>query len=238
MLWEWRGIANMDFIQLGGSSRVGEMILARERSGFAGEKVWDDHQVVPGFVGRERRLFGGVGSLAVLGPSIVFSQADDFNFDLTGPIHLGAWICTYMADCRFEGPSLLLSLNTCSLALLGCASSESEFHGSMTGGSVFAHTVYPIGWSFVVTNASPTESEYLRSGMRYMIHNELDTAYYSSWIRRIGNYLYAFSCEELALIRCISFSGYGVSGRNEQSSNIFVLAPKYAPFSMSSQITP
>ncbi|GKA09954.1 hypothetical protein Tco_0689387 [Tanacetum coccineum] len=48
MLWEWRGIANMDFIQLGGSSRVGEMILARERSGFAGEKVWDDHQVVPG----------------------------------------------------------------------------------------------------------------------------------------------------------------------------------------------
>ncbi|GKA02234.1 hypothetical protein Tco_0674899 [Tanacetum coccineum] len=44
MLWEWRGIANMDFIQLGGSSRVGEMILARERSGFAGEKV----QEVPG----------------------------------------------------------------------------------------------------------------------------------------------------------------------------------------------
>ncbi|GKE78554.1 hypothetical protein Tco_1544674 [Tanacetum coccineum] len=38
MLWEWRGIANMDFIQLGGSSRVGEMILARERNGFAGEK--------------------------------------------------------------------------------------------------------------------------------------------------------------------------------------------------------
>ncbi|GJV13278.1 hypothetical protein Tco_1354819 [Tanacetum coccineum] len=27
MLWEWRGIANMDFIELGGSSRVGEMIL-------------------------------------------------------------------------------------------------------------------------------------------------------------------------------------------------------------------
>ncbi|GJT99931.1 hypothetical protein Tco_1110270 [Tanacetum coccineum] len=53
MLWEWRGIANMDFIQLGGSSRVGEMILARERSGFAGEKVWDDHQVVPGFLTQE-----------------------------------------------------------------------------------------------------------------------------------------------------------------------------------------
>ncbi|GJT29486.1 hypothetical protein Tco_0909761 [Tanacetum coccineum] len=46
MLWEWRGIANMDFIQLGGSSRVGEMILARERSGFAGEKVWGDIPVV------------------------------------------------------------------------------------------------------------------------------------------------------------------------------------------------
>ncbi|GKC58805.1 hypothetical protein Tco_1086403 [Tanacetum coccineum] len=39
MLWEWRGIANMDFIQLGGSSRVDEMILARVRSGFAGEKI-------------------------------------------------------------------------------------------------------------------------------------------------------------------------------------------------------
>ncbi|GJY35621.1 hypothetical protein Tco_0420999 [Tanacetum coccineum] len=47
MLWEWRGIANMD-----------EMILARERSGFSGEKVWDDIQVVPGFVGREMRLLG------------------------------------------------------------------------------------------------------------------------------------------------------------------------------------
>ncbi|GJY35072.1 putative ribonuclease H-like domain-containing protein [Tanacetum coccineum] len=34
MLWEWRGIANMDFIKLGGS-RVDEMILAMERSGFA-----------------------------------------------------------------------------------------------------------------------------------------------------------------------------------------------------------
>ncbi|GJR56012.1 hypothetical protein Tco_1406533 [Tanacetum coccineum] len=58
MLWEWRGIANMDFIQLGGSSRVDEMILARERSGFAGKKVWDDIPVVTGFVGRERRLLG------------------------------------------------------------------------------------------------------------------------------------------------------------------------------------
>ncbi|GJX99587.1 hypothetical protein Tco_0356606 [Tanacetum coccineum] len=30
----------------------------RERSGFAREKVWDDIQVVPGFVGREMRLLG------------------------------------------------------------------------------------------------------------------------------------------------------------------------------------
>ncbi|GJX01215.1 reverse transcriptase domain-containing protein [Tanacetum coccineum] len=33
ILWEWCGIANMALIQLGGSGRVGEMILARERSG-------------------------------------------------------------------------------------------------------------------------------------------------------------------------------------------------------------
>ncbi|GKB57385.1 putative ribonuclease H-like domain-containing protein, partial [Tanacetum coccineum] len=48
MLWELKRDANYEFLQLGGSSRVGEMILARERSGFAGEKVWDDIQVVPG----------------------------------------------------------------------------------------------------------------------------------------------------------------------------------------------
>ncbi|GKA82461.1 ribonuclease H-like domain-containing protein [Tanacetum coccineum] len=63
MLWEWRGIANMDFIQLGGSSRVGEMILARERSGFAGEKVLGTDPPCNWDLGRERRLFGGVGSL-------------------------------------------------------------------------------------------------------------------------------------------------------------------------------
>ncbi|GJU84816.1 putative reverse transcriptase domain-containing protein [Tanacetum coccineum] len=38
----------MAFIQLGWVSRVDEMILARERSGFAGKKVWDDIPVVPG----------------------------------------------------------------------------------------------------------------------------------------------------------------------------------------------
>ncbi|GKF64988.1 hypothetical protein Tco_0188436, partial [Tanacetum coccineum] len=36
--WERCGITNMALIQLGGSSRVGEMVLARERSGFPGEK--------------------------------------------------------------------------------------------------------------------------------------------------------------------------------------------------------
>ncbi|GJU80476.1 hypothetical protein Tco_1282841 [Tanacetum coccineum] len=40
----------------GGVSRVDEMILARERSGFAGKKVWDDIPVVTGFVWQERRL--------------------------------------------------------------------------------------------------------------------------------------------------------------------------------------
>ncbi|GJT04761.1 putative reverse transcriptase domain-containing protein [Tanacetum coccineum] len=55
--WEkWRVFAHMAFIQLGWVSRVDEMILARERSGFAGKKVWDDIPVVTGFVGRERRL--------------------------------------------------------------------------------------------------------------------------------------------------------------------------------------
>ncbi|GKE65494.1 hypothetical protein Tco_1519655, partial [Tanacetum coccineum] len=33
----------------------------------------------------------------------------------------------------------------------------------------------------------------------------LDTVYGRSWIRRIGNLSCAFSCEELALIRRISF---------------------------------
>ncbi|GKF24946.1 hypothetical protein Tco_0080840 [Tanacetum coccineum] len=38
----------------------------------------------------------------------------------------------------------------------------------------------------------------------------MDTAYGRMWICRIGNYEYAFSCEDLALIRRISFPGYGV----------------------------
>ncbi|GKE23129.1 hypothetical protein Tco_1434641, partial [Tanacetum coccineum] len=38
-LYNWRGVG----------SRVDKMILARVLSGFAGEKVWDDIQVVTGF---------------------------------------------------------------------------------------------------------------------------------------------------------------------------------------------
>ncbi|GKE21295.1 hypothetical protein Tco_1432807 [Tanacetum coccineum] len=38
----------------------------------------------------------------------------------------------------------------------------------------------------------------------------MDTAYGRRWILRIGNCEYAFSCEDLALIRRISFPGYGV----------------------------
>ncbi|GJR22606.1 hypothetical protein Tco_0971133 [Tanacetum coccineum] len=43
----------------------------------------------------------------------------------------------------------------------------------------------------------------------------MDTAYGRRWIRRIENCEYAFSCEDLALIRRISFLGYGVLVRNE-----------------------
>ncbi|GKC10983.1 hypothetical protein Tco_1007765 [Tanacetum coccineum] len=57
-------------------------------------------------------------------------------------------------------------------------------------------------------------------------------------IRRTGNWSNAFSCEVFARIRRISFVGYGVLVKFQQSSNIFVLAPNYAPFSLSSQNTP
>ncbi|GJS57861.1 ribonuclease H-like domain-containing protein [Tanacetum coccineum] len=39
MLWEWRGIANMDFIKLGGSSRVFELIFTVEKYG-AKNRCW------------------------------------------------------------------------------------------------------------------------------------------------------------------------------------------------------
>ncbi|GJW88977.1 hypothetical protein Tco_0164317 [Tanacetum coccineum] len=66
----------------------------------------------------------------------------------------------------------------------------------------------------------------------------VDTEYVDKGICRIRNWSNAFSYEVLALIRCISLVGYGVLIRNQQSSNIFVSAPNYAPFSLSSQNTP
>ncbi|GJR20965.1 hypothetical protein Tco_0969492 [Tanacetum coccineum] len=53
----------------------------------------------------------------------------------------------------------------------------------------------------------------------YPIKMEFATA----WIRRIRNWSNAFSCEVLALIRRISFAGYGVLVKIQQSSNIFIL---------------
>ncbi|GJW78219.1 hypothetical protein Tco_0139901 [Tanacetum coccineum] len=59
-----------------------------------------------------------------------------------------------------------------------------------------------------------------------------------AWTRRIGNWSNAFSCEGLAQICRIFSVGYGVLVKIQQSSNIFVLAPNCAPFSLSSQNTP
>ncbi|GJT71150.1 hypothetical protein Tco_1030436 [Tanacetum coccineum] len=44
----------------------------------------------------------------------------------------------------------------------------------------------------------------------------MDTVYGRRWIRRIRNYEYAFSCEDLALIRRVSLLGYGVLVRKEK----------------------
>ncbi|GJV29007.1 hypothetical protein Tco_1385455 [Tanacetum coccineum] len=48
---------------------------------------------------------------------------------------------------------------------------------------------------------------------------------WTAWIRCIGNWSNAFSCEVLAQIRHISVVGNGVLVKFQQSSNIFVLAP-------------
>ncbi|GJR10997.1 hypothetical protein Tco_0793649 [Tanacetum coccineum] len=56
--WEWRGIANMAFIQLGGVSRVDEMILARERSGFAGKKYGATYKLYLGLLGGKEDFLG------------------------------------------------------------------------------------------------------------------------------------------------------------------------------------
>ncbi|GJY59549.1 putative reverse transcriptase domain-containing protein [Tanacetum coccineum] len=45
----------------------------------------------------------------------------------------------------------------------------------------------------------------------------MDTAYGRRWIRRIGNCEYAFSCEDLALIRRIYFPGYNVLEAEDKS---------------------
>ncbi|GJR64933.1 hypothetical protein Tco_0010998 [Tanacetum coccineum] len=58
MLWEWRGIANMAFIQLGGNSRVDEMILARVSSGFAGEKYGATYKLYLGLLGGKEGFMG------------------------------------------------------------------------------------------------------------------------------------------------------------------------------------
>ncbi|GJT28519.1 hypothetical protein Tco_0908794 [Tanacetum coccineum] len=59
MLWEWRGIANMAFIQLGGGvSRVDEMILARVSSGFAGEKYGATYKLYLGLLGGKEGFMG------------------------------------------------------------------------------------------------------------------------------------------------------------------------------------
>ncbi|GJU02095.1 hypothetical protein Tco_1112433 [Tanacetum coccineum] len=50
----------------------------------------------------------------------------------------------------------------------------------------------------------------------------MDTAYGRRWIRRIRNCEYAFSYEDLALIRRISFPGYGVLVRNEHLASRFL----------------
>ncbi|GJT86609.1 ribonuclease H-like domain-containing protein [Tanacetum coccineum] len=46
-----------------------------------------------------------------------------------------------------------------------------------------------------------------------------------TWIRRIGNWSNAFSCEVLALIRCISLVGYGVL--QQKKDGIFISQDKY-----------
>ncbi|GKB80284.1 hypothetical protein Tco_0947179, partial [Tanacetum coccineum] len=69
ILWEWCGIANMAFIQLGGSSRVVEMILARVSSGFAGRKYGKTSKLYLGLVGAGKKTF--FGEAAVLSPHVI-----------------------------------------------------------------------------------------------------------------------------------------------------------------------
>ncbi|GJY35130.1 hypothetical protein Tco_0420508, partial [Tanacetum coccineum] len=58
MLWEWRGIANMDFIQLGGSSRVGEMILVGCRVVLQGRREEQVEDISPTTLEAAKTLSG------------------------------------------------------------------------------------------------------------------------------------------------------------------------------------
>ncbi|GJU82268.1 reverse transcriptase domain-containing protein [Tanacetum coccineum] len=70
--WERRGIANMAFIQLGGSSRVGEMILARERSGFAGKKYGATYKLKEKQEAQQRKFLENLKQLHI---NILFTEA-------------------------------------------------------------------------------------------------------------------------------------------------------------------
>ncbi|GKA02821.1 putative reverse transcriptase domain-containing protein [Tanacetum coccineum] len=59
--WERCGIANMAFIQLGGNSRVDEMILARVSSGFAGKKYGRTSKLYLGLLGGKGCFLGDLG---------------------------------------------------------------------------------------------------------------------------------------------------------------------------------
>ncbi|GJZ54996.1 reverse transcriptase domain-containing protein [Tanacetum coccineum] len=64
--WEKVGIANIALYNNWMGSRKDEMILARVSSGFAGEKVWEDIQVVTGIDGAGKKTFWGSGSFGPL----------------------------------------------------------------------------------------------------------------------------------------------------------------------------
>ncbi|GJX17963.1 hypothetical protein Tco_0218795 [Tanacetum coccineum] len=58
ILGKGEGLPTWLLYNWGGGSRVDEMILARERSGFAEEKVWGALPVVTGFWGGKEDFLG------------------------------------------------------------------------------------------------------------------------------------------------------------------------------------